>query len=84
MKDNDVNYKQFYEIATWADDLRLAAMNSLDGWHFFNQGYFDGIKKEDASVITNEAYCLANTVVFLPSPLFHIVSNLKTNGKNFR
>ena len=81
MKENDLNYKQFYELACWADDLKQSAMTSLDGWHIFNQGYFDGIRKEDAKVITNEQYCVPDTVVFLTS-FIYIVNYIEFTYEN--
>ena len=69
MKENDLNYKEFYEIACWADDLKGAALNALDGWHYFNQPFYDGISPEKSTVIVNDKFCAVHTVVFFFWPL---------------
>ncbi len=63
MKEKDVNYNQWYELACWADDLKGADMGALDGWHFFNQVFADGISSEKVKVIVNKDYCVVNSVV---------------------
>ncbi len=62
MKENDMNYKQFYELACWADDLKGAAMTALDGWHFYNQPFCDGIDPEKVTVVVDKDYCVVDSV----------------------
>ena len=63
MKEVDVNYPQWYELACWPDDLRTASLRLFDGWHFYDQPFYDGIEPKDANVTLDPKYNAANTVV---------------------
>jgi hypothetical protein len=65
MHEKDANYPEWYEMACWADDLKSAALGALDGWHFYNQPFYDGIDPNKATVIVNKDYNVVNTVVSL-------------------
>ena len=64
MKERDVNYNHWYEMACWADDLKGSAMTALDGWHFYNEPICDGISRDKVTVIVNKAFCVVDTVVY--------------------
>lgn len=64
MKEKDVSYPQWYELACWPDDLKGSQVGALDGWHFYNQAFYDGIKPEDATIIINKEHNVVNSVVW--------------------
>ena len=63
MHENDVNYKNWQEMACWGDDLKGAGWGQLDGWHFYNEPFCDGISREKVTVVVNRDYCVVDTVV---------------------
>eukprot|EP00830_Metopus_es_P016059 TRINITY_DN484_c0_g1_i1.p1 TRINITY_DN484_c0_g1~~TRINITY_DN484_c0_g1_i1.p1 ORF type:complete len:326 (+),score=58.29 TRINITY_DN484_c0_g1_i1:67-1044(+) len=63
MKEKDANYHNWYELVCWPDDLKGSELGVLDGWHFYNQAFYDGIKPEDATIIINKEYNVVNSVV---------------------
>ena len=70
MKETDVNYPQWYELADWADDLKSGGMKVLDGWHFYDQPFYDGIKPEDANFTLNPHYNAVKTIVIIPRSMY--------------
>jgi len=63
-KEKDANYPNPYEIACWPDDIRSAGLGVTNGWHYYWYPIYDGIKREDATIIANPDYSVVNTVVF--------------------
>ena len=63
MNENDVNYPQWYELSCWPDDIKQAGLGALDGWHFYDQPFYDGIKPEDANFTLDPNYGVVNTMV---------------------
>ena len=63
MKEKDVNYAKWYELACWPDDLKGSGMTALDGWHFYNQPICVGTSCDH--IVENKEYCVAETVVTL-------------------
>ena len=48
----------------WKNEFERAVS---DGWHFFNQPFYDGIDPSKATVIVNPDYNVVETVVLIPS-----------------
>lgn len=68
MKEKDANYAHWLEMACWADDIKVAGMHAVDGWHFYNN--LIHARAENSSefdypgeVITNKKYCLPQAIV---------------------
>eukprot|EP01022_Parablepharisma_sp_SALTPOND_P000783 TRINITY_DN105038_c0_g1_i1.p1 TRINITY_DN105038_c0_g1~~TRINITY_DN105038_c0_g1_i1.p1 ORF type:complete len:259 (-),score=27.42 TRINITY_DN105038_c0_g1_i1:371-1051(-) len=62
MKENDINYPQFYELACWPDDVRRTGLRAFDGWHYSDEPFYDGIDPEDATFIPHPHYNVTHTV----------------------
>lgn len=58
----EVNYKNPYEIAMWPDDLK-SYFKGLDGFHFYDQLFYDGIDPKDVTAVVDPVYNVANAVI---------------------
>ncbi len=64
MTESEINYPNPYEIAIWADDIKLREhYKLLDGWHFYDQPFCDGIDIKDIKMILDPNFNVVNTVV---------------------
>ncbi len=64
MKEKDANYPNDYEIACWPDDVRKAGMGGFNGWHYYDQAFYDGIQPSESTIVVDKQYSVTNTVVF--------------------
>eukprot|EP00826_Nyctotherus_ovalis_P013839 TRINITY_DN137_c0_g1_i8.p1 TRINITY_DN137_c0_g1~~TRINITY_DN137_c0_g1_i8.p1 ORF type:complete len:144 (+),score=30.25 TRINITY_DN137_c0_g1_i8:333-764(+) len=56
MKENDVNFESWYELACWPDDLRNTGLTLFGGWHYNDIPYFDGISPYDSEFQPHPKY----------------------------
>lgn len=66
----DVNYKNPYEIAMWPDDLK-SYFKGLNGFHFYDQLFYDGIDPKDVTAVVDPVYNVANAVIICYNTLKH-------------
>lgn len=62
MPEKDVNFTNWYELVCWADDIKNAHLKAQEGWHFYDQPFYDGIDPENATFVLNKAYSVVNTL----------------------
>ena len=66
MPEAEVNYQNPYEIAIWADDIKIRdSFKLLDGWHFYDQPFCDGIDPKDITLKLDPNYNVVHTSVRL-------------------
>ena len=64
MPEPEVNYPNPYEMAIWADDIKLRDhYRLLDGWHFYDQPFCDGIDPKNIKLIIDPQYNVMHLVV---------------------
>ncbi len=64
MKENDANYPNDYEIACWPDDFRSGGgIGALNGWHYYDQAFYDGIQPNESHIVVDKLYSVTNTIV---------------------
>lgn len=56
MKEKDVNYKSWYELACWPDDLRGTGLTLFGGWHYSDLPFYDGINPSEAKYQPHPGY----------------------------
>ncbi len=64
MPESEVNYENPYEMAAWADDIKIKqSFKLLDGWHFYDQPFCDGIDPSKIKLVLDPKFNVVNTVV---------------------
>ena len=64
MPESEVNYANPYEMAIWADDIKLKdGYKLLDGWHFYDQPFCDGIDPKKIKLVLDPNFNVIHTVV---------------------
>ena len=64
MEEPEVNYPNPYEMAIWADDIKLRDYYKLlDGWHFYDQPFYDGIDPKDTTAILDPNFNVLHTTI---------------------
>ena len=64
MPEPEVNYANPYEMAIWPDDIKLRdGFKLLDGWHFYDQPFCDGIERKNIKLILDPLFNVAYTNV---------------------
>jgi len=77
MKEKDVNFESWYEIACLPDDFRSLEFTLFEGWHYSRFPIYDGINPSDANYSShrqhNATYALGQALnVFKgKDPLFY-------------
>ena len=56
MKENDVNYPSWYELACWPDDIRNTGLKLFDGWHYADTPFYDGISPSESTFQPHPKY----------------------------
>lgn len=56
MKERDINYPSWYELACWPDDLRGTGLTLFGGWHYCDIPYYDGITPDQSTYKPHPKY----------------------------
>eukprot|EP00826_Nyctotherus_ovalis_P008483 TRINITY_DN121_c0_g1_i1.p1 TRINITY_DN121_c0_g1~~TRINITY_DN121_c0_g1_i1.p1 ORF type:complete len:297 (-),score=82.71 TRINITY_DN121_c0_g1_i1:115-1005(-) len=64
MPEPEANYPNPYEIAIWADDMKMRyKFKALGGFHYYDQLFCDGIDPSDVTEIVDPVYNVVNAVL---------------------
>lgn len=71
MKETDVNYPSWYELACWPDDLKSTGLTLFNGWHYSDTPFYDGISPSEStfqpSIKYNATYVLTEIIKIFQS-----------------
>ena len=63
MPESAANYNNPYEMAIWADDMKMRDnMRLLDEWHFYDQPIYDGINPKDVKLLLDPNFNVLHVV----------------------